>query len=73
MKEEIEKILKEAVESDENGWFNSTEVAIQLEKFFLSKQIELLEGIITGNVWVATCNKLRDTITKLKSELKELQ
>lgn len=82
MKEEIEKILKDCRETDyalgsdgdEIGFtsFNETDASAQLQKLFLSKQIELLEGIITGNGWVATCNKLKDTITKLQSELKQL-
>jgi hypothetical protein len=67
MKEEIEKILKESVEADENGWFNPAEAAIQLQKLFLSKQIELLEfALLDGYLAIGK-------LETLKSELKQLE
>jgi len=68
MKEEIEKILKESVEADEHGWFNPTEATTQLQKLFLSKQVELLDAVVRmdGNAVAAK-------LYELHYELKQLQ
>lgn len=70
MKEEIEKILDSTREIDEydQHFFNRTEATIQLQKLFLSKQIELL-----GELQSTSSLSLFNKKLTLEAELKKLE
>lgn len=66
MKSEIEKILDQHTEYDDQA-------SKELQKLFLSKQIELLESFEGIYSWVEIRNIVDSKIIGLKKELKQLQ
>lgn len=79
MKEEIEKILNDAKDVDEScdgerfEWFNAIEATIELQKLFLTKQIELLRELRNDSNPTQAYDEMVKRIRQLESELKELQ
>jgi hypothetical protein len=74
MKEQIEKILKDSIDNDDyTDYFGHEKAARSLQKLFLSKQIELLGGLMR---YLPSTNRTYQIITeeraKLQSELKQL-
>lgn len=74
MKQEIQKILDDATTGYEGGTdFDQDKATIQLQRLFLSKQVELLNELHKGKGWVQISNDLADLLKKLESELKQLE
>lgn len=75
MKEEIERILDDCEEDQHHAWILNHEKATnELQKLFLSKQIELLDNILAANhVAADALPNIHNWKAKIKSELKQLQ
>lgn len=70
MKQEIEKILKDE-QSKGYDWIIDIDVAtVELQKLFLSKQIELLEDLFSVS---ADLTDIWEKKERLESELKSLE